>query len=187
MTQTWQPQSANCPFRDFTVDYISNRWPRDYVRYAVCPPPTPQVIHGWYAAMLTFVTYEVLKHPGVLLKLRTEIDEVLGDRQVSLEDLAKMPYTVAVMRETLRFRPPATTRSVFPKEATTIGNGKYPIGPGDTILVNVTQVHRDPEIWGDDVCSLGPFLSSLVGPDTFSRHIYSNPSGCWTGSLRHYR
>jgi cytochrome P450/NADPH-cytochrome P450 reductase len=104
--------------------------------------------------MLTFVTYEVLKHPEVLLKLRAEIDEVLGDRMVSLEDLPKMSYTLAVMRETLRLRPPASTRSVHPKEATTLGNGKYFVTLEDNILVNVTQVHRDPEVWGDDVCHL---------------------------------
>lgn len=105
------------------------------------------------------MTYEVIKHPGVLLKLRTEIDEVLGDRPVSLEDLPKMPYTVAVMRETLRLRPPASTRSVSPVGATTIGNGKYAVTPEDTITVNVSQVHRDPEIWGDDVCFFRFFLT----------------------------
>lgn len=104
------------------------------------------------------MTYEVLKHPEVLLKLRTEIDEVLGERPVTLEDLSKMPYTLAVLRETLRFRPPASTRSVFPAEATTIGNGKYAVTPGDIITVNVTQVHRDPEIWGDDVRYSRSFL-----------------------------
>lgn len=111
--------------------------------------------------MLTFVTYEVLKHPEVLLKLRAEIDEVLGDRQVSLADLPNLPYTLAVMRETLRLRPPASTRSVSPKEATTMGNGKYAVTPEDKILVNVTQVHRDPEIWGDDVRFLDSFLFFL--------------------------
>jgi len=111
------------------------------------------------------VTYEVIKHPEVLLKLRTEIDEVLGDRPVSLEDLPKMSYTVAVMRETLRLRPPASTRSVFPVEATTVSNGKYAVTPEDTITVNVTQVHRDPEIWGDDVCFLSfSYYSARVLP-----------------------
>ena len=108
--------------------------------------------------MLTFVTYEVVKHPDALLKLRTEIDEVLGDRPVSLDDLSKMPYTVAVMRESLRLHPPASTRSVFPLEATTIGGGKYAVTPEDTLTINVGQVHCDPEIWGDDVCSFTCFL-----------------------------
>lgn len=123
------------------------------------------------------MTYEVLKHPGVLLKLRAEIDEVLGDRPVSLDDLPKLPYTIAVLRETLRFRPPASTRSVSPAEDTTIGNGKYAVTPGDIILVNVTQVQRDPEIWGDDV---RPFKFCLVRVDANAciRDISSNPSEC---------
>ena len=136
--------------------------------------------------MLTFVTYEVLKHPEVLLKLRAEIDEVLGDRPVSLEDLPKMPYTLAVMRETLRLRPPASTRSVNPKEATTLGGGKYAVTPEDNILVNVTQVHRDPEIWGNDVCLSELFSRSFhTGSNVLTRGNSSSLRGCWTVSLRH--
>ena len=130
------------------------------------------------------MTYEVLKHPEVLLKLRTEIDEVLGDRPVSLEDLPKLPYTVAVLRETLRFRPPASTRSIFPAEDTTIGNGKYAVTSGDIITVNVTQVHRDPEVWGDDVRPFRFFLVRM-GANACIRETSSNPSECWTGSSRH--
>ena len=135
--------------------------------------------------MLSFVTYEVLKHPEVLLKLRTEIDEVLGDRTVSLEDLPKMPYTVAVMREALRLRPPASTRSVSPVEPTTIGNGKYAVTPQDTILINAVQVHCDPEVWGDDVCAFCFLFLVCVDSDGRARRISSNLNECWTGSSRH--
>lgn len=139
---------------------------------------------GCHAALLTFVTYEVMKHPEVLLKLRAEIDQVLGDRQVSLEDLPKLPYTVAVLRETLRLRPPASTRSVYPEEATTIGNGKYAVTPEDIITVNVTQVQRDPKIWGDDVRSFRLFCVPM-DPNVYVRDISSDPSGCWMGSSSH--
>ena len=119
-------------------------------------------LRGWPlkndTAMLAFVTYEILKHPEVLLKLRAEIGKVLGDRPISSEDLPRMPYTIAVLRETLRIWLPAPVRSVSPTEATTIGNGKYAVTPEDTIVINVVQVHRDPEVWGEDVC---PFRSSL--------------------------
>lgn len=130
------------------------------------------------------MTYEVLKHPEVLLKLRAEIDEVLGDRLVSLEDLSKMSYTVAVLRETLRLWPPSSNRSVYPVDATTVGNGKYAVAPGDIITVNVTQIHRDPEVWGDDVRPFRLFLVH-VGVNAFIRDISSSLSECWTGSSRH--
>lgn len=123
------------------------------------------------------MTYEVLKHPEVLLKLRAEIDEVLGDRPVSPEDLSKMSYTVAVLRETLRLWPPSSNRSVCPVDATTVGNGKYAVVPGDIITVNITQVHRDPEVWGDDVRPFRFFLVH-VGVNAFIRDISSSPSEC---------
>ena len=122
--------------------------------------------------MLSFVTYEVLKHPEVLLKLRAEVDEVLGDRPVSLEDLPRMPYTIAVLRETLRIWLPAPARSVFPTEPTTIGNGKYAVTPEDIIVVNTIQIQRDPEVWGDDVCfSVSSFLSARTLTAAPGAHI----------------
>ena len=156
----------------FAVDYIPHCWSRDYFWYAVSLWSARVATDKRHPALLSFVTYEVIKHPEVLLKLRTEIDQVLGERPVSLEDLPKMPYTVAVMRETLRLHPPASTRSVSPAEATTIGNGKYAVTPEDTITVNIAQVQCDPEIWGDDVCVFPPLflfparVSSKIVPGT---------------------
>jgi len=101
--------------------------------------------------MLTFLTYEVLKRPDVLRKLRAEIDEVLGDRHITLDDISKMPYTVAALREVLRIQPPAAARAVHCLEPTTIGNGKYAITPDDHIMINAICTNRDPAVWGDDV------------------------------------
>jgi len=112
--------------------------------------------------MLTFLTYEVLKRPDVLLKLRAEIDEVLGDQPVTLNDISKMPYTVAVMREILRFRPPATARAVRCLEPTTIGNGKYALTPDDNVMINAISTNRDPAVWGDDVSHTVPLHSSQL-------------------------
>ena len=101
--------------------------------------------------MLTFLTYEVLKHPDVLLKLRAEIDEVIGDQPITLNDISKMPYTTAVLREILRFHPPASGRVVHCLEPTTIGGGKYAVFPDDHITINAISTNRDPTVWGDDV------------------------------------
>lgn len=42
--------------------------------------------------MLSFTTYYLLKNPEAMQKLRNEIDTVCGDREITLEDLGKMPY-----------------------------------------------------------------------------------------------
>jgi cytochrome P450/NADPH-cytochrome P450 reductase len=101
--------------------------------------------------MLTYLTYELLKHPNVLLKLRAEIDEVLGDQPIALNDISKMPYTIAILREVLRLHPPAVARFVHCLEPTTIGNGKYALTPDDHILLNSISTNRDPTVWGDNV------------------------------------
>jgi len=110
--------------------------------------------------MLTFLTYEVLKHPDVLCKLRAEIDEVLGDQPITPNSISEMPYTVAVMREVLRIHPPVAIRTVHCLEPTTIGNGKYAITPDDHIVINAAFTNRDPAVWGDD-----------VGPSHFPRPL----------------
>ena len=114
--------------------------------------------------MLTFVTYELLKHPDALLKLRAEIDEVLGDQPISLNDVSKMPYTVAVLREVLRFHPPAAARFSHCLEPTTIGKGRYALTPDDHILINSISTNRDPAVWGDDVRPF-PFWYSFAACD----------------------
>lgn len=42
-------------------------------------------------------------------------------------------------------------RTVAPFEDTTIGNGKYFIKKGQTIVINAYHAHKDPAVYGDDV------------------------------------
>ena len=44
--------------------------------------------------MLTFVTYYLLKNPEKLVKLREELDRVVGDDDVRLEHLNKCEYMI---------------------------------------------------------------------------------------------
>ena len=63
------------------------------------------------------------------------------------------------MRETLRLSPTAPMRSVRSLESTTIGGGKYRIEPDETVVQNTFFMHRDPTVWGDDVCIRDPHPS----------------------------
>jgi hypothetical protein len=46
---------------------------------------------------MTFMVYFLLKNPETLRKLRAQIDEVLGEREVQYEDFAKLPYLIGAL------------------------------------------------------------------------------------------
>ncbi|KAJ7708609.1 fatty acid hydroxylase [Mycena metata] len=112
--------------------------------------------HETSSGMMTFMVYFLLKHPETMRKLRAQVDEALGGRPVQYEDFAKLPYLIAVMRETLRLAATAPLRSTSPREDTTIGGGKYAVKTGDTIVISAWDVHRDPKVWGDDADEFKP-------------------------------
>ncbi|KAJ7257292.1 fatty acid hydroxylase [Mycena rebaudengoi] len=106
--------------------------------------------HETTSGMMTFMVYYLLKNPEALRKLRTEVDEVLGDRPVQYEDFGKLKYLTAVMRETLRLSAPLPTRPTAPLEDTTLGGGKYAVKAGTIISLLTWKIQTDPHIWGDD-------------------------------------
>lgn len=58
---------------------------------------------------LTWAWYLLSQNPEVAEKLGAELDEVLGDRPPSADDLPRLCYTGMVFKEALRFCPPAWT------------------------------------------------------------------------------
>ncbi|KAM5540807.1 hypothetical protein V8D89_005451 [Ganoderma adspersum] len=107
------------------------------------------------AGMLTFATYFILKNPETYRKLREEIDTKIGDRSMTTHDVGKLPYLLAVMRETLRLGPTAPLRGIYAAENTVIG-GKYAVEKGDSILINFCTMMRDPKVWGEDADQFRP-------------------------------
>ncbi|KAJ7187242.1 fatty acid hydroxylase [Mycena filopes] len=111
--------------------------------------------HETSSGMLSFMVYFLLKNPEKMRKLRAQVDEVLGDRPAQYEDFAKLPYLIAVMRETLRLTPTAPIRATTPIEDTTVG-GKYHVKKGAPLVLLLFQIHRDPAVWGDDAEEFKP-------------------------------
>ncbi|KAH8824605.1 fatty acid hydroxylase [Flagelloscypha sp. PMI_526] len=112
--------------------------------------------HETTSGTLSFMTYFLLKHPEAMRKLREEVDTVVGKRPVMYEDLSKLVYMQAVMRETLRLFPPASMRTVVPLEDTTLANGKYAVKKGSMVVLNSSEMQRDPLVWGDDAEEFKP-------------------------------
>ncbi|OBZ71165.1 hypothetical protein A0H81_08482 [Grifola frondosa] len=111
--------------------------------------------HETTSGMLTFTVYYLLKNPEAMRKLREEIDTRIGNRPMSVHDVNKLPYLIAVMRESLRLSPTAPARTVTPIEDTTLG-GKYAVQKDDIIVLNMIGAQRDPKVWGDDADQFKP-------------------------------
>jgi cytochrome P450 len=102
--------------------------------------------HETTANALTWAAYLLSGSPAVETRLHAEVD-ALGDRPLAAEDVARLPYTRAVIAETMRLYPPAW---IVGRRAL----GEYRVGdfvlPARTIvLMSQWLVHRDPRWWPD--------------------------------------
>ena len=90
---------------------------------------------------------ELLKKPITLQKLQAEVREVTqGKPEITQDDLEKMRYLKAVIKETLRFHVPAPL--LVPRESTRdIKIMGCDIPAGTLVLVNASAIARDPILW----------------------------------------
>ncbi|ESK91468.1 cytochrome p450 [Moniliophthora roreri MCA 2997] len=112
--------------------------------------------HETSSGMMSFMTYYLIKNPHIMRRLQAEVDEVLGGEPAQIQDLSKMPYLTAVMRETLRLTPTAPVRVVAAVEDTTLLNGKYFVKAGTPLAIHAWLLHRDPAVWGEDAQEFRP-------------------------------
>jgi cytochrome P450/NADPH-cytochrome P450 reductase len=93
----------------------------------------------------------MLKSPEAYRKAREEVDTVIGTRSIVYEDLSKLTYINAMLRETLRLQPTAPGFSVTAKaEGGEIIGGKYHVKKGEDLLATLHCVQRDPAVYGAD-------------------------------------
>jgi cytochrome P450 len=101
--------------------------------------------HETTANTLAWAWFLLSQAPRVAAELHAEVDAVLGDRTPVFKDVASLPYTRAVIEETLRLYPPVPILAREATEATSIG-GK-PIAKGSLVLVVPWLMHRNPVLW----------------------------------------
>lgn len=99
--------------------------------------------HETTALALSWAWHVLNKYPDVLKKVRAEVDALGHDVQAS--DLPNLPYTLAVLEETMRLFPPVpmTVRAAF--EPTEIGG--MPIPKGHLVAIAIRNIHRHTDYW----------------------------------------
>lgn len=138
--------------------------------------------HETTSGLLSFTLYELLRNPHVLARARAHVDEVLGGRTPRFEDLRRLGYLDQIFRESLRLWPTAPGFAVQPREDTVIG-GRYPVKAGQTLMILLFGLHRDPAVWGQNADTFDP--DRFPPPPNVhanDRPIRGSPSA--TGSVR---
>ena len=101
--------------------------------------------HETTANALAWTFYLLQRNPDVATLLYAHVDDVLGDRTPTMEDVPQLGYVRAVLSETLRLYPPAWITARRATERVTVGG--YAIERGDIAIVSQYVTQRDPRIW----------------------------------------
>ncbi len=102
--------------------------------------------HETTANALAWTWHLLSQHEGVRLKMKAEIDAVIGpDRLPGLEDTRRLPYTTAVFSESMRLFPPVWVVGRRALEDVTIGN--YEVPHRTIVITSQYLIHHDERFW----------------------------------------
>jgi cytochrome P450 len=103
--------------------------------------------HETTALALSWAWYLLAQDPAVEDKLATEVRDVLGERDPTVDDCPRLKFTEMVALEAMRLYPPAY---VIGREALTDCNvGGYQVPRGTTVMMSQWVVHRDPQLYAE--------------------------------------
>ncbi|XP_055351556.1 cytochrome P450 3A24-like [Paramacrobiotus metropolitanus] len=116
------------------------------------------------ATTLSFLTYCLTANPEIQERLREEIENVMGDREVPTYDIiAKMEYLDCCINETLRIYPPLARTERMCNETWT--HKGLTVEKGSVVAIPIYAIHHDPEYWPDP---------ETYNPDRFSHENKHN-------------
>lgn len=111
--------------------------------------------HETTSGLLSFAFYFLLKNPDKLKKAQDEVDRILTDSIPSYKQVRDLKYIRMILNESLRLWPTAPAFSLYAKEDTLLAN-KYAIKKDEAVTVLIPKLHRDTEVWGEDVEEFRP-------------------------------
>jgi cytochrome P450 len=99
-------------------------------------------------AALSWCWCLLAQHPACEERFRAELAAVIGGRLPSYADVARLPFTEMIIKETLRMYP--TTWTLVPRCATQeVTLGEYRIPRGTWIFISPYATHHDPRFFPD--------------------------------------
>ncbi|KAJ4910142.1 hypothetical protein Rs2_04763 [Raphanus sativus] len=96
---------------------------------------------------IEFAMAELISNPELMKRAQQELDEVVGkENTVEESHITRLPYILAIMKETLRLHP--TIPLLVPHRPTeTVVVGGYTIPKDTKVFINVWSIQRDPNVW----------------------------------------
>lgn len=96
------------------------------------------------ATTLSWAFYEIGRNPEVEKRILEEIDTVVGDREVSVDDVPRLEYMRRVMDETIRLHSVTMLmrRAIAPVEI-----GQHSFEAGTEFAFSLYALHQDPEVY----------------------------------------
>ena len=103
--------------------------------------------HETTANALAWTFHLLSRYPFAAERLRAELDEVLGGRAPTVDDLPRLEYCRMVIEESMRLYPPVWTFSRTPREPDAIQGFDVPVGA--VVIMSPWITHRHPAVWED--------------------------------------
>lgn len=103
--------------------------------------------HETTAIALSWTWYLLGRHPEVEAELSAELEEVLGGRAPTVEDLPHLRYADAVIKESMRLYPPAWAVGREALEDCVIGG--YHVPAGTQMFISQYVIQRDGRFFDD--------------------------------------
>ncbi|XP_028639390.1 cytochrome P450 4F6-like [Grammomys surdaster] len=107
--------------------------------------------HDTTASALSWILYNLAKHPEYQERCRQEVRELLRDREpeeIEWDDLAQLPFLTMCIKESLRLHPPVTVISRCCTQDIVLPDGRV-IPKGNDCIISIFGVHHNPSVWPD--------------------------------------
>ncbi len=101
--------------------------------------------HETTSNALSWMWRQLSLNPWARERLFEEVDDAIGDRIPTMDDMDRLPWTRACVEEAMRITPPVWMVGRRAKADDEI-NG-YRIPAGSSVMVLITMIHRDPKLW----------------------------------------
>ena len=109
--------------------------------------------HETTAVALVWTWYLLATHPEIQSRFHAELDETLGGRAPTPDDLPKLAFTERILTESMRLYPPIWSTGRMTFEPITLGG--YDIPAGAALTAPQLNIQRDPR-WFEDPLDFRP-------------------------------